>query len=88
MAVSAAALVGLSLLFARYERPGRATEPAAAGWRLVAGSLLMCAGLGMLAKDGIGGDGLLGLRHWVLALPFAGAALIGIHPLGESVRPS
>jgi hypothetical protein len=88
MAVSAIALVVLSLLFARYERPGRETASPAVAWRLVTGSLLMCAGLAMLARDGVGGDGLLGLRHWVLLLPFVGAALVGIRPLGEPVRSS
>jgi len=42
--------------------------------------LLLVAGLALLSLDGIGGTGLLGLRPVVLALPFAGAALIGNGP--------
>ena len=32
------------------------------------------------------GSGPLGLRLWVLALPFAGAALAGVNPLSRTTR--
>ena len=38
------------------------------------------AGLALLAYDGVAGDGLLGLRLGVLALPFAGALLVVRRP--------
>jgi len=68
-------LVPLVLLFGRFERPAPRVAPPA--WRLVAGAGCLVAGLAALALDGIGGDGWLGLRPGVLALPFAGALLIG-----------
>ncbi len=70
--------VPLVLVFARFEtstaRP--AGHPVAA-WRLLAGSGVACWGLAMLALDGVGGDGWLGLRVVPLLLPFAGAGLAG-----------
>ena len=41
---------------------------------------MVCAGLALLALDGIGGDGPFGLRPLVLLLPFVGAAFIGVSP--------
>ncbi|NNK99949.1 MAG: hypothetical protein HKO88_12940, partial [Xanthomonadales bacterium] len=49
-------------------------------WRLVSGAILICAGLALLALDGVAGDGWLGLRLMVLLLPFAGAVLAGVNP--------
>jgi hypothetical protein len=64
--------------FGRLERPSPSgTQPAApAGWRLVLGGVVVCLGMALLALDGVDGDGPFGLRVWVLALPFVGAALI------------
>ena len=63
--------------FSRFERPASGDGMrAAAAWRLVLGSLIVCAGLALLALDGIGGTGWSGLRLWVLALPFGGALLL------------
>ncbi len=86
MAVYASGLAVLSLLFARFERPSARAETPAAVWRQIAGAALVCFGLALLALDGVGGDGWLGLRIWVLLLPFAGAALLGLAPLGSLVR--
>ena len=78
LAVLLVALVPLVLLFARFERPPAVPEGATSppAWRLVLGAGAVCFGLALLAYDGIAGSGWLGLRLWVLALPFAGAALI------------
>ncbi len=76
-------LLPLVLLFGRFERPRPGARPPPA-WRLVAGAGLVVAGLAALAFDGIAGGGWFGLRLGVLALPFAGALLIGITP---RVRP-
>jgi hypothetical protein len=73
-------LVLFALAFLRFERGG-AAKPVAA-WRQVVGAALVCGGLALLALHGIGGDGWLGLRIWVLLLPFAGAVLAGVNPLG------
>lgn len=70
-------LLGLLLwpflaFFARFERTPAGRPPPA--WRLVAGSLLLCAGIGVLSLLGIAADNSLGLTPLV-ALPLAGAAL-------------
>jgi hypothetical protein len=71
------------LVFARFERPsadGRRTP--AAVWLQLLGCVVACAGLAMLALDGIGGDGWLGLRWIPLLTPLVGAGLAGFGPLG------
>jgi hypothetical protein len=73
------ALVPFALVFGRFERGARGRLIAA--WRPVAGAALVCAGLALLALDGVAGGGWFGLRMWVLALPFVGAALAGVSPL-------
>jgi len=77
LGVFCVALVVLALLFSRFERGGRGKGPAAA-WRQVSGAVLVCGGLALLALDGVGADGWLGLRLWVVVLPFIGAALAGV----------
>jgi hypothetical protein len=47
---------------------------------LVGGAVLICAGLALIALDGVAGTGWLGLRITVLLLPFAGAGLAGVNP--------
>lgn len=76
MLVYVTALVPFALAFGRFERGGRGGD--ARAWRLVLGAALVCGGLAVLALDGVGGDGLFGLRVGALALPFAGAALAGV----------
>jgi ABC-type Co2+ transport system permease subunit len=73
------ALLPFALGFGRFERSTAAdrTHPR---WRLVSGAILICAGLALLALDGVAGDGWLGLRVVVLFLPFAGAVLAGVNP--------
>ena len=74
------ALALFGLIFGRFERS--AAGPGNLGaWRLVVGSAPVCGGLALLALDGVGGNGWLGIRIWVIALPFAGAALAGVNPL-------
>ncbi len=74
------ALLPFALGFGRFERSatGDHTYPP---WRLVSAATLICAGLALLALDGVVGDGWLGLRPVVLLLPFAGAVLAGVNPL-------
>lgn len=75
-------LFPLVAIFGRFERP-KASAHAPPAWRLVAGASLIVLGLALLALDGIGGSGWFGLRPVVLALPFVGAALIGIGAGGK-----
>ena len=77
LGVYCVALVFLALLLSGFERGGRGGRPAAA-WRQVAGATLVCGGLALLALDGVGAEGWLGLRVWVVVLPLVGAALAGI----------
>jgi fucose 4-O-acetylase-like acetyltransferase len=74
------ALLPFALGFGRFERSaaGSRIYPS---WRLVTAAILICAGLALLALDGVAGSGWFGLRVWVLLLPFAGAILAGVNPL-------
>jgi len=75
-AVLAVVTVGLSLLFARFERPGPDSRPEPRAWRPVVAVLLTCLGLALLAEGGIAdADGLNGL---VAASPIAGVLLGGV----------
>jgi fucose 4-O-acetylase-like acetyltransferase len=74
----------LVALFVRFESPGRETaDPRQVPhWRLVTGLLLICAGLAMTAAISIASPlGVTGVRLWVVALPFVGAALIRFGPV-------
>ena len=73
-------LLPFALAFGRFERSavGAWTYPA---WRLVTAALMICAGLALLALDGVVGGDWLGLRMGALLLPFGGAVLAGINPL-------
>ena len=75
------------LVFGRFERPasGSSTRTAAVSLQLL-GCTIACAGLAMLALDGVGGDGLLGLRWIPLLTPLIGAGLAGFGPLGSVGR--
>ena len=85
LAVYAMALVPCALAFGRLER-GAGGGQSRPGWLLATGGTVACAGLALLALDGIAADGAgpLGLRLWVLALPFVGAALAGVNPLARA----
>lgn len=74
------ALLPFTLLFGRFERSAGSAH-VYRPWSLVLSAILACGGLALLALDGVTGDGWLGLRTWVLALPFLGAALAGVNPL-------
>jgi hypothetical protein len=75
------ALILVLMVVARFERlPGPAPRAAPPLWRSCGGALLACFGLAMLALDGIGGNGLLGLRWPVILVTFAGGALLGLYP--------
>ena len=71
------------LVFARFERPSAddGRMPAAV-WLQLFGCVVACAGLAMLALDGVGGDGWLGLRWIPLLTPLVGAGVAGFGPLG------
>jgi fucose 4-O-acetylase-like acetyltransferase len=73
------ALLPFALGFGRFERSAASNRPIP-NWRLVTGAILICAGLALLALDGVTGDGWLGLRISVLLLPFAGSVLAGVNP--------
>jgi hypothetical protein len=81
-----AMLLPLIALFARFEAargmPDR--EAPVPHWRLVTGLILTCAGLAFTAAISIASpEGVTGVRLWVVALPFVGAALIGFGPVRD-----
>lgn len=77
------ALAGFSFAFGRFERSGGRVTGVTA-WRSIIGALLVCGGLSLIALNGIGGEGFLGLRWWVLVLPFTGAMVANINPLRKA----
>src|SRR5215467_6628694 len=76
VAANAIALVPLVLAFGRFERPRAIEAPPASPWRYVLGALAIGGGLALLAGQGVGGYGPLGLNVWGLALAFTGICLI------------
>jgi hypothetical protein len=82
-----AAALPLVALLARYEQAGRSGGSEVAVWRLVLGLVLICVGLAATAAISIASPlGVTGVRLWVVALPFIGAALCGFGPLHNLVR--
>lgn len=80
-ALYVAVLLPLIALFARFERPGSGAGRPVPHWRLVAGMAMICVGLAMTAAISIASPlGVTGVRLWVVALPFVGAALIRFGP--------
>lgn len=80
-----AALLPLIALFAPFERMGSSAGKGelkqVAHWRLLVGLAMICIGLALTAAISIASpEGVTGLRIWVVALPFIGAALIGFGP--------
>ena len=76
-----ATLFPLIAIFARYERAGKGAEGEVPHWRLISGLLLICAGLAASAAVSIASPlGVTGVRLWVVALPFIGAAIVGFGP--------
>lgn len=84
LAIYILALLPFIAIFARHERSfgpirGGRTVPKA---RVVAGVLLICIGLGATAGLTIASpEGVTGVRIWVVAAPFVGAALLGFGPV-------
>ena len=77
IAVLAASLSIFVTIFAKFEQTSRrGTDVRLPTWRAIAGAVGMCSGLALLALNGIGGDGPLGIRIGTLALALAGAALV------------
>jgi hypothetical protein len=79
LGVFAIALAALVVIFGRFERGREAGRPIPA-WRPVAGTVMACIGLSMLADSGISPQGWPRQTLIPLLLPFAGAALAGINP--------
>jgi len=76
-----AALFPLIALFARYERASKDSGEVP-HWRLIVGLLLICAGLGATAAISIASPlGVTGVRLWLVALPFVGAAIAQFGPI-------
>lgn len=86
-----ALLLPLIALFVRFERgagPAKRERPVPE-WRLILGLLLICTGLAMTAAITIASpEGVTGVRLWVVALPFIGAALIGFGPIYRWMKPA
>jgi hypothetical protein len=83
---NAIALAPLVVAFGRFERPRATEDPPAPAWRSVVGALLTCAGLALLAAQGVGGYGRFGLNISGLALAVAGIGLVAtkVGRIGES----
>jgi len=73
---NAIALAPLVVVFGQFERPRTTESPPAPAWRNVVGALVTCAGLALLAAQGVGGYGRFGLNVWGLALTLAGVGLV------------
>jgi hypothetical protein len=77
VAANAIALAPLMVLFGRFERARATKGPPVPTWRGVLGALMTCAGLSLLAAQGVGGYGRFGLNVWGLALALAGIGFVG-----------
>ncbi|NMW32937.1 acyltransferase [Altererythrobacter sp. RZ02] len=71
----------LVMLFARYEQAGENPKGMGKGdvprWRLFLGLILACIGLASTAVLSIATpEGVLGVRFWIVVLPFIGGALV------------
>jgi len=87
MALLAAVLLPFIAMFGRFERAAGPTR-ALPAWRSVSGAVLVCAGLALLALDGIGGTGPLGIGIWAALLPFVGAWLTGMPVKKKGDQPA
>jgi hypothetical protein len=82
-----ATLFPLIAIFARFERAGKGAEGEVPHWRLITGLLLVCTGLAASAAVSIASPlGVTGVRLWVVALPFIGAAFVGFGPVHDLKR--
>ena len=80
IAVYLLVLLPFALVFGRFERSA-GSSTSVPSWQLVWGASVSCAGLALMALNGIAGSGPFGLQFWVLLLPFAGALLARVNPL-------
>src|SRR5262245_60288743 len=76
VAANAIALIPLVVAFGRFERPRAIRGTPAPAWRYVLGALMTGIGLALLAAQGVGGHGSIGLNVWGLALAFTGISLV------------
>lgn len=76
LAVLMAVTLPLMLAFAKYERPTSDERPTPAVWKPILAVLCVCAGLGLLARNGIADAE--GLNLMALSLPFLGVVLGGV----------
>ena len=76
-------LLPFILVFARFEQEGMPIPEKLPAWRLLAAILFVCTGLALTAAFGIGSDGWTGVKLWVVALPFLGAAMVDFGPLAR-----
>ena len=82
IAILAAFLSIFIALFGRFEQTARKGDGTSlSAWRAIAGALGVCSGLAILALNGIGTEGPLGIRIGTVALVLAGAALVLGPPL-------
>jgi hypothetical protein len=82
IAIYVVALAILIPIFGRFEQTSRQGAAASVpAWRAIVGAAGVCAGVAMLALNGIGAEGALGLRIVPVALVLAGAALVIGFPL-------
>lgn len=81
-------LLPLILTFARAEQArGQGAADGLPLWRIVLGVVLICIGLAATAAISIASPlGVTGVRLWVVALPFIGAALFRFGPAHRLVR--
>ena len=83
-------LLPLIALFARFEaaRGMPEREAPVPHWRLVTGLILTCAGLAFTAAISIASpEGVTGVRLWLVALPFVGAAVAQFGPVHRLAGP-
>lgn len=85
------ALLPLIMIFAKYEQAGAGGDQTDKAdlphWRLIVGLLFVCAGLAATAAISIASPlGVTGVRLWVVAMPFIGAAFIGFGPAHKFAR--
>lgn len=79
-----AVTAALVMAFRRYERPQPDTRPSPPAWRPIAGTVVLCAGLGNLASSGIVSDGTVSLV--TMAIPFVGVFVGGVIGAGAYAR--
>jgi hypothetical protein len=67
-------------VFGRFEQQSAESPARFSTWRGLIGAALVCFSLALLALDGIGAEGWLGIRAWVLLAGLAGAWIAGALP--------